>query len=137
MRKLKIIVALLGIMMTATLVSSAQQTSTKLTDYVNPFIGTGAVDGSSLSGSNFPGATVPFGMIQLSPDTRDAGGSTSGYDYNDNTIVGFSHTHISGTGVQELLDILLMPAIGGMSPESLKPNSVISGYSSHFSHGKA
>jgi predicted alpha-1,2-mannosidase len=114
----------------------AQNAIKKLTDYVNPFIGTGAVDGSSLSGSNFPGATVPFGMVQLSPDTRDAGSHPPGYDYNDNTIVGFSHTHLSGTGAQDLLDILVMPAIGGMGSESLKPNSLISGYSSHFSHEK-
>ena len=57
------------------------------TQYVNPFIGTGAVHGS-LSGNNYPGATVPFGMIQLSPDTREAPdwAQASGYDYNDQTI---------------------------------------------------
>lgn len=82
-------------------------------DYVNPFIGTGAVNGS-LSGNNFPGATSPFGMVQLSPDTRaEPGWSTaSGYDYNDDKIYGFSHTHLSGTGVAELFDILVMPFSG-------------------------
>lgn len=78
--------------------------------YVNPFIGTGAV-ANSLSGNNYPGATVPFGMVQLSPDTREAPdwGQASGYDYNDNTIYGFSHTRLSGTGASDLIDILLLP----------------------------
>ncbi len=82
-------------------------------DYVNPFIGTGAVNGS-LSGNNFPGATSPFGMVQLSPDTRSEPGwaTASGYDYNDDKIYGFSHTHLSGTGVAELFDVLLMPFTG-------------------------
>ena len=80
------------------------------TQYVNPFIGTGAVHGS-LSGNNYPGATVPFGMIQLSPDTREAPdwAQASGYDYNDQTIYGFSHTRLSGTGASDLIDLLLLP----------------------------
>lgn len=63
---------------------------------------TGAVTGS-LSGNNYPGATVPFGMVQLSPDTRVAPdwAQASGYDYNDNTIIGFSHTRLSGTGASD------------------------------------
>ena len=70
-----------------------------LTRWVNPFIGTGAVQ-SSLSGNNYPGATVPFGMVQLSPYTREAPdwAQASGYDYNDSIIYGFSHTRLSGTG---------------------------------------
>lgn len=85
--------------------------SDNLTKYVNPFIGTGAVNGSSLSGNNFPGATVPFGMVQLSPDTKETPDWTacSGYDHNDKFIYGFSHTHLSGTGVAELFDVLVMP----------------------------
>ena len=82
------------------------------TSFVNPFIGTGAVDSHSLSGNCFPGATVPFGMVQLSPDTRTApswGDDGNGYYYADNTIYGFSHTRLSGTGVSELIDLLLMP----------------------------
>ncbi len=89
----------------------ANAQSAGLTSYVNPFIGTGAVNGSSLSGNNFPGATVPFGMVQLSPDTREAPdwSVASGYDHNDKFIYGFSHTHLSGTGVSELFDVLVMP----------------------------
>lgn len=80
------------------------------TRWVNPFIGTGAVE-SSLSGNNYPGATVPFGMVQLSPDTREAPdwAQASGYDYNDSTIYGFSHTRLSGTGASDFIDILMFP----------------------------
>ena len=83
-----------------------------LTRWVNPFIGTGAVQ-SSLSGNNYPGATVPFGMVQLSPDTREAPdwAQASGYDYNDSIIYGFSHTRLSGTGASDSIDILLFPTI--------------------------
>ena len=75
-----------------------------LTAYVNPFIGTGA------HGHTYPGATMPFGMMQLSPDTRlDGWDGCSGYHYSDSYIYGFSHTHLSGTGVSDYGDILLMP----------------------------
>ena len=86
----------------------------EITKYVNPFIGTGAIDGG-LSGNNCPGATSPFGMIQLSPDTSEAPnwGDASGYDYNRNTIFGFSHTRLSGTGASDLIDITLMPTSSG------------------------
>lgn len=86
----------------------------EITKYVNPFIGTGAIDGG-LSGNNYPGATSPFGMIQLSPDTSEAPnwGDASGYDYNRNTIFGFSHTRLSGTGASDLIDVTLMPTSSG------------------------
>lgn len=86
----------------------------EITKYVNPFIGTGAIDGG-LSGNNYPGATSPFGMIQLSPDTSEAPnwGDASGYDYNRNTVFGFSHTRLSGTGASDLIDITLMPTSSG------------------------
>lgn len=86
----------------------------EITKYVNPFIGTGAIDGG-LSGNNYPGATSPFGMIQLSPDTSEAPnwGDASGYDYNRNMIFGFSHTRLSGTGASDLIDITLMPTSSG------------------------
>ena len=73
-------------------------------DYVDPFIGTG------FHGHTYPGATVPFGAVQLSPDTR-AGNwdACSGYHYNDTTVKGFSHTHLSGTGCIDLGDILFRP----------------------------
>ena len=83
---------------------SAQQS---VLDYVNPFIGTGG------HGHTFPGATVPFGMMQLSPDTRLTGwDGCSGYHFTDHKVYGFSHTHLSGTGVSDYGDILLMPFTG-------------------------
>ncbi len=75
--------------------------------YVNPFIGTGG------HGHTYPGVTVPFGMVQVSPDTRLSGwDGCSGYHYSDSLIYGFSHTHLSGTGVSDYGDILLMPTMG-------------------------
>jgi len=75
--------------------------------FVDPFIGTGG------HGHTFPGATRPFGMVQLSPDTRLSGwDGCSGYHYSDDHIYGFSHTHLSGTGVSDYGDILLMPGTG-------------------------
>ncbi|WP_207534616.1 GH92 family glycosyl hydrolase [Desertivirga arenae] len=112
-----------AIMLTAPFTSRSQEKN--LTKFVKPFIGTGAVDKNSLSGSNFPGATLPFGFVQLSPDTRrDPEEPASGYDYNDNKIIGFSHTHLSGTGVADLFDILFMPATGDKGKH----------YESSFSH---
>src|SRR2546423_5439837 len=74
--------------------------------WVNPFIGTGG------HGHTFPGATTPFGMVQLSPDTRGADwDGSSGYHYSDDVIYGFSHTHLSGTGIPDYCDILLMPTV--------------------------
>lgn len=91
--------------------------------HVNPFIGTGG------HGHTFPGATVPYGMVQLSPDTRIDGSwdGCGGYHYDDSTIYGFSHTHLNGTGVSDFGDIMLMPT---MSEPSFD-NKV---YSSTFSH---
>jgi predicted alpha-1,2-mannosidase len=77
---------------------------TSITSYVDPFLGTGA------HGHVYPGATVPFGMVQLSPDNGRSGWDwVSGYHYSDSVIVGFSHTHLSGTGIGDLADILVMP----------------------------
>jgi predicted alpha-1,2-mannosidase len=77
-----------------------------LTKYVNPFTGTGG------HGHTFPGAIVPYGMVQLSPDTRLTGwDGCSGYHYSDSKIYGFSHTHLSGTGISDYGDILLLPTV--------------------------
>lgn len=122
-----------GLLLSASLY--AQQKEVKLTSYVNPFIGTGAVDKNSLSGSNFPGATTPFGFVQLSPDTQDnPDNPASGYDYNDKTIVGFSHTHLSGTGVADLFDILMMPTTGEIRSAAGDEKNQGSGFRSRFSH---
>lgn len=95
--------------------------------YVNPFIGTGG------HGHTYPGASAPFGMIQLSPDTRyDGWDGCSGYHYSDDVIYGFSHTHLSGTGVSDYGDLLVVPQHG--SP-SLDPGYASEkGYGSKFSH---
>ena len=76
----------------------------KAIDYIDPFIGTG------FHGHTYPGATVPFGGVQLSPDTRQySWDGCSGYHYSDSTILGFSHTHLSGTGCIDLGDVLFYP----------------------------
>ncbi len=118
--------------------SHSQDSGKKITAYVNPFIGTGAINGSSLSGNNYPGATVPFGMVQLSPDSKDAPdwGAASGYDYNDKTIAGFSHTHLSGTGVAEMFDVLLMPTTGKITTVAGNASIPYGGYHSSFSHSQ-
>src|ERR1035441_6138847 len=71
--------------------------------------------GTDTHGHAYPGATVPFGMVQLSPDTPTQGwDGSSGYHYSDSYILGFSHTHLSGTGIAGLGDILLMPTVGSI-----------------------
>ena len=127
---------LIAAMMTCALSLHAQKPS----EYVNPMIGT---DGM---GHTFPGACVPFGGVQLSPDTDNIPHNIdgkyqkatykycAGYQYYDSTIVGFSHTHFSGTGHSDLGDILLMPGTGEVK---LVPGTAAdpdSGYRSRFSH---
>ncbi|MCB0462914.1 MAG: GH92 family glycosyl hydrolase [Flavobacteriaceae bacterium] len=97
-----------------------------LISYVNPFIGTGG------HGHTYPGATLPFGMMQLSPDTRlDGWDGCSGYHYSDSYIYGFSHTHLSGTGVSDYGDILLMPTNEVVFNNGADGKK---GYKAHFSH---
>ena len=109
------------------LLVAAQQ---NLTRYVDPFIGTGG------HGHTFPGATMPFGMVQLSPDTRLTGwDGCSGYHYSDQIIYGFSHTHLSGTGISDYGDILLMPTVGDVYLDALAAGKTDKGYASPFSHG--
>lgn len=97
-----------------------------LTNYVNTFIGTGG------HGHTYPGATLPYGMMQLSPDTRLEGwDGCSGYHYTDEYIYGFSHTHLSGTGISDYGDVLLMPT------NKINFNNGADGkegYRAHFSH---
>ena len=90
-----------------------QRPKNALIHYVNPFTGTGA------HGHTYPGATVPFGMVQLSPDNAAEGWDwSSGYHYSDSVIAGFSHTHLSGTGIGDLCDISLMPSVN-INPDTL------------------
>jgi predicted alpha-1,2-mannosidase len=97
--------------------------------FVNVFVGTGG------HGHTFPGATLPYGMVQLSPDTRTAGwDACAGYHYLDSTILGFSHTHLSGTGIGDYGDVLFMPFSGEAKIMPGTPQYPDSGYRSRFSH---
>ena len=111
------------------LLSPASMQEDDLTRHVNLAIGTGG------HGHTFPGATVPFGAVQLSPDTFDDGWDwCSGYYRADSSIMGFSHTHLSGTGCGDLLDILLMPRTGEVKLEPGTREHPEIGYRSPFSH---
>ncbi len=117
--------SLLIVLLLASVVA-AQREPTK---FVDPFVGTGG------HGHTFPGVTRPFGMVQLSPDTRLTGwDGCSGYHYSDHVIYGFSHTHLSGTGVSDYGDILLMPTVGEVSLHATGGEQTVNGYASQFSH---
>ena len=116
------------------------QATPNFTQYVNPLIGTQNM------GHTYPGATVPFGSVQLSPDTdeqpiniggkynKDTYKYCAGYQYDDNTIVGFSHTHFSGTGHSDLGDFLVMPTVGDLQLTPGDKSDPKSGFRSAFSH---
>uniref|UniRef100_UPI0032E03EC3 GH92 family glycosyl hydrolase n=1 Tax=Mucilaginibacter sp. Bleaf8 TaxID=2834430 RepID=UPI0032E03EC3 len=120
--------------------ASAQNNKEKLVQFVKPIIGTHRM------GHTYPGATVPFGMVQLSPETDTVGYELNGkynpdvykycagYQYDDKTIVGFSHTHFSGTGHSDLGDFLIMPTVGDLKLNSGTADKPRSGYRSAFSH---
>ena len=108
--------------------SAYSGTTNDYTKYVNPFIGT------DFRGNTYPGATVPFGMIQLSPDTYTTGDVTSGYRHDAKSIIGFSHTHLSGTGFGDMLDLLIMPTNGKLHINAGKEHNPDTGYRSRFSH---
>ncbi len=125
MRKIYFIVSILLIISA----SSALAQNKKITAYVNPFIGTDA------HGHTYPGPVMPFGMVQLSPDTDIEGWDwCSGYHYSDNSIMGFSHKHLSGTGATDYADVLLMPTTGDVKIVPGKKNTRGDGYRSRFSH---
>lgn len=121
--------------------AACTQGPANLVQYAHPLVGTAKM------GHTFPGATVPFGMVQLSPDTDTVSYATlegrynpdvyrycAGYQYDDPTIVGFSHTHFSGTGHSDLGDFLVMPTVGSLH---LNPGTAArpgSGYRSRYSH---
>ncbi|RYY94214.1 MAG: glycoside hydrolase family 92 protein, partial [Chitinophagaceae bacterium] len=119
--------------------SALAQTKNKVA-YVNPLIGTERM------GHTYPGATVPFGAVQLSPDTDtipyEVNGKynpkvyeyCAGYQYADKTIVGFSHTHFSGTGHSDLGDVLLMPTTGALQLNPGTADAPETGFRSAFSH---
>lgn len=121
--------------------SDGEFTGENLVQFVDPFVGTKNM------GHTFPGASAPFGMVQLSPDTnfqpmydenglynKDAYRYCSGYQYDDDTIFGFSHTHFSGTGHSDLGDLLVMPTTGELKLEPGQADQPGSGFHSQFSH---
>jgi len=130
----------LNLVAQGTAIPNKRINSPKLTNYVNPFIGTEKM------GHTYPGATVPFGMVQLSPDTDtlmyeqngkynpDMYKYCAGYQYTDKTIVGFSHTHFSGTGHSDLGDVLIMPTTGKLQLTPGTADHPENGYRSVFSH---
>lgn len=134
MKRASLIVSIYIALVTLFSCSSQQNNNNKnqaLFTYVNPFIGTGG------HGHTYPGASSPFGAVQLSPDTRLEGwDGCGGYHYSDSVIYGFSHTHLSGTGVSDYGDILLMPAIGSPTFDNGYKTSPDAGYASRFSHDK-
>ncbi len=117
----------IGITCTIVLLTSVAHLRAGPVDYAKPMIGTDE------HGHVYPGATVPFGMIQLSPDTRDdTWDGCSGYHYSDTSIMGFSHNHLTGTGCADLGNVLLMPTVGPVKlTAGKKPGD---GYRASFSH---
>jgi predicted alpha-1,2-mannosidase len=118
-----------------TALPAAAATADKGSGYaaVDPMIGTGG------DGHTFPGATVPFGMVQLSPDTampdfKHGYKWAAGYQYGDSSILGFSHTHFSGSGHSDLGDVLVMPIAGDVKLDPGTPEKPGSGYRSRFDH---
>ena len=122
---------------------SSEELKTDYTQFVNPFIGT------SKMGHVFPGATAPFGMVQLSPQTNfevmfSAAGNynsdtyeyCAGYQHRDSTIIGFAHTNFSGTGHADLGDFLVMPTTGNLILEPMQTKEESKGFYSTFSHDK-
>jgi len=121
--------------------NSSEKTKQDFTQYVNPFIGT------SKMGHVFPGATAPFGMVQLSPQTNfevmfnddekynsETYEYCAGYQYRDSTIIGFAHTNFSGTGHSDLGDFLVMPTTGKLTLDPIKTLKGEKGFYSTFSH---
>ncbi|HEX2639956.1 MAG TPA: GH92 family glycosyl hydrolase, partial [Pyrinomonadaceae bacterium] len=135
MKRILTVLTLLSLQITA----SAQQAQ-NFVQYVNPLIGTRKM------GHTYPGATVPFGAVQLSPDTdeqpHNIGGKynpetykyCAGYQYDDREIVGFSHTHFSGTGHSDLGDFLIMPTVGDLQLEPGEKDAPKTGFRSAYSH---
>lgn len=110
-------------------IAQTKTSGKSVNNYVNVFIGTGA------HGHTFPGASLPFGMVQLSPDNGTSGWDwCSGYNYNDSVIAGFSHTHLSGTGIGDLCDISFMPALLSFDTNTDSFNINLSKLKSSFSH---
>ncbi len=117
------------IILISLLIASCSENNKDYTEFVNVFIGTEG------DGNTFPGATMPFGSVQLSPDTGLEGPAKFGsYKYNHSTIIGFSHTHLNGVGEPEYRDILMMPTVGKVQLTPGDENNTSTGYRSNFDH---
>ncbi len=115
--------------MITVVITSCSKNIKDYTDQVNVFIGTEG------DGNTFPGATMPFGSVQLSPDTGLKGAAKYGsYKYDHTSIIGFSHTHLNGVGEPEYRDILMMPTVGNVQLTPGDKNNTSTGYRSHFDH---
>ena len=123
--KLKFSFLILFVLLCLTISSCKSNLPIKMVD---PFIGT------DYHGHTYPGVSVPFGMVQLSPDTRQDGwDACSGYHYSDSSIAGFSHTHLSGTGIGDYGDVMLMPTVDNNQKTKGEPENPDSGFRSRFS----
>ena len=121
-----IIIGLMVFIMLGTGTADAQG---RLTSYVDPYIGSGG------HGHVFVGASVPFGAVQVGPENFYKGWDwCSGYNYGDSVLIGFAHTHLSGTGIGDLADILLMPYTGSVKTDKGLEKEPGSGYASRYSH---
>lgn len=131
------LICIIGLALCSTLSSTAGATPSPI-DHVDPFIGTDDM------GHTYPGATVPFGLVQLSPQTDlvpysfgegynpEAYRYCSGYQYGDSTIAGFAHTHFNGTGHSDLGDLLVMPTVGPLQLDAGTRDDPDTGYRSRF-----
>jgi len=129
-KKIKLPFCVISLIFTVLLAGCGSDTNSPA-DYVNPFIGT------DYHGHTFPGAALPAGMVQLSPDTDVQGWDwCSGYHYSDSSVMGFSHLHRSGMGAGDWGDILLMPATGELKIIPGSKNNPGEGYRSRFSHNE-
>ena len=120
------------ILLTFLIATSRASDEARLSDYIRPFVGTAGSEGNT-----FPGPSAPFGMMQLSPDTDTClsnWNTCSGYSYDDPTILGFSLTHLTGTGCPDLGDFLFVPQAGRPEINPGDPGHPESGYQSTYSH---
>ena len=129
--KLRLILIVTTILACKVIGQATNENINDYTKFVDPMIGT------DWNGHTFPGATLPHGMVQLSPDTKTrTWNNCSGYHYSDKSILGFSHTHYSGTGAGGGADILFMPTVGEIKLDAGDIENSKTGYRSKFLHSK-
>jgi len=132
--KIEKIPSFLGTLLLSTLALSAAPAESKsglprLSDYIRPFVGTQG------EGNTYPGPSAPFGMVQFGPDTEtELWETASGYEYTDTSIIGFTTTHLTGTGIPDLGDFLFMPQVGEPSLVPGPKDNPDQGYRSRYSH---